>query len=57
MQIAFAIQRSVGRCKTLENMCRTHRGAVAAKSKRVGADGNSRDRVKMCRHLSASVYG
>lgn len=54
-QSSFAFQRDVGRCKTLEKNCRTHRGAAAVKFYlTVGADGNSRNRVKMCQHLRAS---
>ena len=52
MQITFATQRDVGRCKTLTENCRTHRRAAAVKT--VGADGNSRNRVTMCLHLRAS---
>ncbi len=55
-QSSFTVQRGAGWCKASEKNCRTHRGAAAVKSHtRVGADGNSRDRVKMCRHLRASV--
>ena len=57
MRSFFAFERDAGWCEALGGNRRTRRGAAAVKSQKVGADGNSRYRVKMYWHLRASVLG
>ncbi len=47
-------QRDAGRCKVSGGAVEARRGVVAPKGT-VSADGSSRDRIKVCWHLSALV--
>lgn len=50
------LERDAGWCEASGEFCRTHRGAVAVNIT-VGANGNSRDRVKMWWHLKGIPMG